>query len=427
MLHFTRGILQFQKNTNNAKSSHISLQSQAPIENILSNFDPGNPLPRILPKWKTKNSKLSASLFYSSSWLTSPDAFSQLVANLESITKHQQSDIQGIDTAFEQSITFVVTSVVASALAGLHAKHDDDIQSLCKIFEKTLPTKDSCALSPDAQTPDVGEADNKSEAAFSPDLTSKGSQERWNQADLGYFDPYLDIKAHGLGEVVSIRKDTYYENAVLFVQKVQNLVTLKGATTVKANMGTLLFAYVLEWYTSEVSDFDHDEWNNELGIKSWINTLSQQFKIPTIVALGLLTDETYSLEDAWRRRPPAQYVQAIIRNGIRCNITEVINQLSFAYRGLSPKLRVFVAPTTESTRAVNFIRTLEEKQEVWYEMMTGPASQRPYAQSRAAYASSRFLFRPPLLSQSEARRSLVTRHNKPQFHLKPSLCYCIDQ
>lgn len=53
-----------------------------------------------------------------------------------------------------------------------------------------------------------------------------------------------------------------------------------------------------------------------------------------------------------------------MRHGIGCNIIDVANQLSFAYRGIAPELRVFVSPPTESTKAADFIRTLEEKQEV---------------------------------------------------------------
>ena len=83
-----------------------------------------------------------------------------------------------MDTAFEQSIASAVTSAVALALAGLRAKHDDDIQSFCKMLEKALPAKDSSAPSPDAQTPGVDNKDNKPKAASSSDLTSKGFQER---------------------------------------------------------------------------------------------------------------------------------------------------------------------------------------------------------------------------------------------------------
>ena len=195
---------------------------------------------------------------------------------------------------------------------------------------------------------------------------------------------------------MSVGKDVYYRNVVLFIQRLQSLVTFRGATLVKANIATSLRGSALEWYTSELSDFDCDALNNDPGVKSWVNTLSHRFKVPTSVALGLLTDETYSLDDARARRPPAQYVRAIMRHGIGCNIVDVANQLSFAYRGLAPELRVFVSPPTESTKAADFIRTLEEKQEVWHEMMTTAGPQRYYNPTRRPSP-----YRPPLPSQAE--------------------------
>ena len=70
-----------------------------------------------------------------------------------------------------------------------------------------------------------------------------------------------------------------------------------------------------------------------------------------------------------------------MRHGIGCNIVDVANQLCFAYRSIAPKLKVFVSPPTESTRAADFIRALEEKQEVWHEMMSVPAVSSQYHNS----------------------------------------------
>lgn len=69
----------------------------------------------------------------------------------------------------------------------------------------------------------------------SGDSLPKTSTERWNQADLGYFDPYLN-RAHGEGEVVSVGKDVYYRNIVFFVQHLQSLITFKGVAFVKVNI-----------------------------------------------------------------------------------------------------------------------------------------------------------------------------------------------
>ena len=261
--------------------------------------------------------------------------------------------LPAMDPAIQHSISNAVTSAVAATLASAQTKHKEEMLALCKMIEKALLLRESGSSTLPSDS-------NASSKLFpSADLPSK-STKRWNQANLGYFEPHLN-RAHGEGEIVSVEKDVYYRNVVLFVQRLQSLVTFRGAALVKANIATSLRGSVLEWYTSELSDFDCDALNNNPGVKSWINTLSHCFKVPTSVALDLLTDETYSLDDACAQQPPAQYVCAIMRYGIGCNIVDVANQLSFAYRGLAPELRVFVSPSTESTKAANFIRAFEEK------------------------------------------------------------------
>ena len=131
--------------------------------------------------------------------------------------------------------------------------------------------------------------------------------------------------------------------------------------------------------------------------------LSNRFKVLTSIALGLLMDKTYLFDDVRTWRPPAQYVQAIMRHEIGCNIVDVTNQLFFAYRGIAPELRVFISPLTEATRASDFIHALEEKQEVWYEMMTAPIVLGRYYESFCRLSPFRSSpSRPPLPSQSKA-------------------------
>lgn len=91
-----------------------------------------------------------------------------------------------------------------------------------------------------------------------------------------------------------------------------------------------------------------------------------------------------------------------MRHKIGYNIVDVTNQLFFIYRGIAPELRVFVLPPTEITKASDFVRALEEKQEVWYKMMTTPMILGKYYESFRHLS----LFRsspskPPLPSKSE--------------------------
>lgn len=186
---------------------------------------------------------------------------------------------------------------------------------------------------------------------------------------------------------------------VVFIQHLQSLVTFKEATFVKVNVATFLWSFTLEWYIFELSNFDHNALNNNLCMKSWINTLSYCFKVPISVAFGLLTNKTYFLDNAYVWQSLAQYVCTIIWYGIGCNIVDVANQLSFTYWGLALELRVFVSPSTKSIRISDFIHTFEDKQKVWHKIMTTLVTSHKYYNS--AQRPSPFLYKLPFPSQSK--------------------------
>lgn len=95
-----------------------------------------------------------------------------------------------------------------------------------------------------------------------------------------------------------VGKDVYYRNVVLFIQRLQSLVTFREAAFIKANIVISLRGSALEWYTSELSNFNCDALNNDPDVKNWVNTLSYCFKTPTSVAFGLFTDKKYFFNDA---------------------------------------------------------------------------------------------------------------------------------
>lgn len=67
-----------------------------------------------------------------------------------------------------------------------------------------------------------------------------------------------------------------------------------------------------------------------------------------------------------------------MQHSIECNIVDDVNQLSFTYEDQAPELCVFVSPPNKFTKIVDFIYAIEEKQEVWYKMMTISARSRYY-------------------------------------------------
>lgn len=89
--------------------------------------------------------------------------------------------------------------------------------------------------------------------------------------------------------------------------------------------------------------------------------LTMRLKTPTSVAFRLLVDKKYILFDVCARQEPAQYVRDIMQYATIANILNVPNQLSFAYKSLTPELRFFIIPLVESTKTLEFILQLDEK------------------------------------------------------------------
>ncbi len=251
-----RAIREFQRNTGHKKASRIESILQELVNRVAAT-EPVNP-PRLdVPKRKTRAASSASSCFYNSSWLTNTDKFPEAVARFAEII----ADSHTMDFSLQQLIASVVTSAVATAVSSIQAKYESKILSLREMIEKSLLLRDFPSATPPPD-PDVAP---KAHSGANP--LPKSTTKRWNQADLGYFDPHLD-RAHGEGEIVLVGKDVYYRNIVLFVQRLQSLVTFWGAALMKANIATSLRGSALEWYTSELSDFDRDAFNNNSGVKS---------------------------------------------------------------------------------------------------------------------------------------------------------------
>lgn len=194
-----------------------------------------------------------------------------------------------MNLVIEQSIASTVTSTVTVAADAIQAKHKEEMLALQEMIEKFLLFKDSIFFIPSLDP-------NAFSKAFPLiDLQSKAT-DRQNQSNLSYFKPYLD-KAYSESKIVSVGKDVYYRNVVLFVQRLQNLVTFKKAVLVKANIAMSLQGSTLEWYISKLNNFNRNTLNNDSGVKSQINTLFYYFKVPTSIAFSLLTNKTYSFDN----------------------------------------------------------------------------------------------------------------------------------
>lgn len=100
-----------------------------------------------------------------------------------------------------------MTSAITITLTEFQDKYDTDILLLRLIIRN---------WSVDEQpTPSAGQQPT---LPYHPD-TSKKLDERWNQADLSYFDPYLNEVVYRKGELIILGKDIYYWNMSFICSK----------------------------------------------------------------------------------------------------------------------------------------------------------------------------------------------------------------
>ena len=199
-----RAIHEFQRDTGNKKASWIDSTLQRLVERVAATNPLSSPLLEA-PKRKTRAEASASSRFYNPFWLTDTDKFPAAVARFKEIIANSQM----MNSSLQQSITSAVTSAVTTAVAAVQAKHENKMLALREMIEKYLVLRES----PSANLPLDPNASPK--ALLAANSLSKAT-EKWNQANLGYFDPHLN-RAYGEGEIVLVRKDVYYRNVILFV------------------------------------------------------------------------------------------------------------------------------------------------------------------------------------------------------------------
>ena len=131
-------------------------------------------------------------------------------------------------------------------------------------------------------------------------------------------------KSYGKGKVVTVGKDVYYRLVILFIERIKDLASVKGAILVRSNINTCLRGAALTQYTAELSNLERVGLRaDENDIKEQYNTLTKRFKQATGIALSQLILEKYTLYNTRTKREPASYIQAILRYAKAANFNNV--------------------------------------------------------------------------------------------------------
>jgi hypothetical protein len=100
--------------------------------------------------------------------------------------------------------------------------------------------------------------------------------------EIRFFFPDLH-SSYGPSDIVTIGKDSFYRNASVFLDRVDDIVKLRGGDIVRTNLPSCLCGAALQWYTTELSDLEKQSLRSPLttinpgdALHRWRTTLKKR-------------------------------------------------------------------------------------------------------------------------------------------------------
>ena len=204
------------------------------------------------------------------------------------------------------------------------------------------------------------------------DESSDSSRSRRRQDfkpdQIGYFDPYLDIKEFGKDDICEKGGKTYFRSVSLFLDSARDHATMFSATETRRHLNKCLRGTASIWFIHHLTADDRKWIRRGRGIERWDSLLFNRFKIPTSQAWGKLNAESYSFKDAHDRRPVADFVMNCVRWAREADVDKLPAQLVQCWLRLEPEFRNVIPKPSATTSLSSFIEDLESHYESWVDM-----------------------------------------------------------
>ena len=193
-----------------------------------------------------------------------------------------------------------------------------------------------------------------------PSHLPANQNERFNAKDIGFFDPRL-CESYGLGAIITLGQKICYTDVWPFLAQAETVANTKGSHLVRINLHMCLRGRALDWYVDELSPVERSGLQTGNSLDYWKKKLSDRIKISQ---QAVLPEESYTIENLLQNRSPANFVQAIIRNGNNAG-WNTYNSLLWAWSRLTPTLQRDIAQPTSHTTVLEFIKLIESFLPAW--------------------------------------------------------------
>ena len=124
----------------------------------------------------------------------------------------------------------------------------------------------------------------------------------------------------------------------------------KGEAVIRDNLFKCLRGIALQWYTSELASDTKRFLRYGAGIEEWERLLLKRFKQSLSMAMDMLVNEKYTMEDACECREPREYSARIIRAARDAAMAAELSVMSLIYNGVDLEFqRDLLLPSTTLT------------------------------------------------------------------------------
>lgn len=192
---------------------------------------------------------------------------------------------------------------------------------------------------------------------------------RWNAAELGFFDPTYKGKTVQTGpDMEHTNRETYFRDVHMFIQRAKDFMPAKGEVVIRENLFTCLRGIALQWYTSELASDTKRLLRHGAGIEEWERLLLKRFKQSLSMAMDMLANEKYTMEDACECREPREYSAKIIRAARDADMAAELNIMSLIYNGFDVEFRRDLLIPSTSLALDTFLQTMDDRKHLWWEL-----------------------------------------------------------
>lgn len=173
----------------------------------------------------------------------------------------------------------------------------------------------------------------------------------------------------GARDIIQSRKDTYYWNVYLFIDRIKDITSIQDSELVHSNLSTCLRGSAQKWYFFELTQLERDALQElDEGVTEWIKALKKRFKPSISVCMVTLTTEKYTMTDTKNHWEPVNFVQSVVHHMKSAGFDTTKAQLTYAWNQLEVELHWDISEPSDEISLIDFIQIMKFKKQIWFEL-----------------------------------------------------------